>query len=213
MKSILKQYHYLYKITNLINNKIYIGIHSTNKLDDGYFGSSSTLKSSIDKHSKENFKKEILEWFDWRIEALLKEAEIVNDDFIKRHDTYNLIHGGNCCIVQYDKHNERNPMFGRRHSELSKIKNRVSHLNNTYRIGTHHTEQSKSILSDRSKSFYELHGSKSVKPCKINDRIFKSLNDAYKNLKDEFNVNSISTFKRRINDTSCMFEFIEVKNG
>jgi hypothetical protein len=31
------KYHYLYKITNLINNKYYIGIHSTNDfLNNGW---------------------------------------------------------------------------------------------------------------------------------------------------------------------------------
>lgn len=94
MSSILKQYHYLYKITNLINNKIYIGIHSTDKVSDGYFGSGKTLKAAIRKYGKTYFTKEILEWFDWHCEALLAESLIVNKEFIERSDTYNLICGG-----------------------------------------------------------------------------------------------------------------------
>jgi len=81
MESILRQYHYLYKITNLINNKIYIGIHSTNRLDDGYLGSGLAFKRALKLYGKENFRKEILEWFDWRIEALQREAEIVNFEY------------------------------------------------------------------------------------------------------------------------------------
>ena len=92
------QYHYLYKITNLINDKIYIGINSTNNLDDDYFGSGRTLIKAIKKHDKANFKKEILEWFDWRCEALNREAQIVNEEFVNRGDTYNLKTGGNQCI-------------------------------------------------------------------------------------------------------------------
>lgn len=34
-----KKYNYLYRITNKINHKIYIGVHSTNNIDDGYIDS------------------------------------------------------------------------------------------------------------------------------------------------------------------------------
>ena len=88
------KYNYLYKITNLINNKIYIGIHSTDNLDDGYMGSSKILKQSIRKRGLENFKKEILEFYPDRGSLREAEAQIVNEEFIAREDTYNLSIGG-----------------------------------------------------------------------------------------------------------------------
>lgn len=32
------KFHIIYKTTNLINGKIYVGLHSTDNVDDGYLG-------------------------------------------------------------------------------------------------------------------------------------------------------------------------------
>lgn len=49
----------IYKITNLINNKIYIGKDTTS--DPNYFGSGLLIRRAIKKYGIENFKKEILD--------------------------------------------------------------------------------------------------------------------------------------------------------
>lgn len=52
---------YIYRITNLINGKIYIGKCSkTVDKSKSYFGSGQTIKDSIIKYGKENFIKDIL---------------------------------------------------------------------------------------------------------------------------------------------------------
>lgn len=84
----------LYQTTNLLNGKIYIGIHQTNNLKDGYMGSGTLLKKAIKKYGKENFHFEVLAKVD-SIEKLINlEREVVNEEFIKRRDTYNMELGG-----------------------------------------------------------------------------------------------------------------------
>lgn len=89
-----KKYYVVYQITNNINDKIYIGCHITENINDKYFGSGTNIKKAIKDFGKENFKKIILYNFNTKDEMLKKEKELVNDEFIKRGDTYNIILGG-----------------------------------------------------------------------------------------------------------------------
>ena len=90
-----KRKHYLvYQIEDNLNKKIYIGVHSTLKINDGYMGSGTGLKKAISEYGIENFSKTIIYDFDNEEDMLDKEAEIVNEEFIKRNDTYNIMLGG-----------------------------------------------------------------------------------------------------------------------
>ena len=73
-----KQFHFIYKTTNLLSGKYYIGMHSTDNLDDGYLGSGRRLRYSINKYGKENHHREILEYCKTREELKSRETEIVN---------------------------------------------------------------------------------------------------------------------------------------
>lgn len=87
-------FYLIYKITNNINNKIYIGSHKTKNKDDGYIGSGKYLNRAIKKYGIENFTKEILFVFDNATEMYNKEAELVDDNFLSEENTYNLKRGG-----------------------------------------------------------------------------------------------------------------------
>jgi hypothetical protein len=87
-------FYYLYQIRNLINDKIYVGVHKTKKLDDEYMGSGKILLQAYQKYGIENFKKDILEYFTNSTDMFNREKAIVTDEFLLREDTYNLRRGG-----------------------------------------------------------------------------------------------------------------------
>lgn len=88
-------FYTIYKITNKINGKIYIGKHQTKNINDGYMGSGKHLNNAIKKYGIENFNKEILFQFDNETDMNAKEAELVTPDFVKEDSNYNLCPGGN----------------------------------------------------------------------------------------------------------------------
>lgn len=123
MKNVNIEYEWIvYKTTNLINNKIYIGVHRTVKgVTDKYIGKGITGKikkgkgfgAAVAKYGYENFKRETLFTYPdteaGKKAAFDKEAEIVTWDFIRDPNNYNIKVGGQYSssapqqqIAQYD---------------------------------------------------------------------------------------------------------------
>lgn len=100
----------VYLTTNIVNNKIYVGVHGTEDpyMFDGYIGNSINIFNSnpelthpkipfhkaVKKYGYSNFKRTIIKVFNSLQEALDLEAYIVNEEFIARDDTYNITLGG-----------------------------------------------------------------------------------------------------------------------
>jgi len=86
----------IYKTTNKINHKIYLGVHKNPNKDkfDGYLGSGILLKKAIRKYGKENFIRETLFSFEDKQEAYKKENELVDISFVLDRTNYNLHIGG-----------------------------------------------------------------------------------------------------------------------
>jgi len=102
-------YYTIYKTTNLINNKFYIGMHKTKNIDDGYLGSGKYILNSINKYGKENFKKEILFILNSEDEMILKEKEILTEEFLKENEDkiYNINIGGDGSFTFINKNYPR----------------------------------------------------------------------------------------------------------
>lgn len=113
----------VYLTTNQVNQKIYIGKHKTENPDvfddylgDGVFRNKPTsynkgttpFQAAVRKYGPGNFIRKTLKVFDTEAEALAFEAQLVDSEFIKRIDTYNIVLGGgnppllNKPIYQYD---------------------------------------------------------------------------------------------------------------
>ena len=113
----------IYLTTNLVNKKIYIGVHKTENpyKFDGYLGNGvkvndrstyrfnhTPFESAVNKYGPSNFIRKTLKVFDTLEEALEEEKKLVNEEFIKRKDTYNITLGGGippikCKVIyQYD---------------------------------------------------------------------------------------------------------------
>lgn len=75
-----RKYHIIYKTTCLATGRYYIGMHSTNDLEDGYLGSGVRLTRSVKKYGKEQHIREILEFLASRDAASEREKELITED-------------------------------------------------------------------------------------------------------------------------------------
>lgn len=105
-----KKWKYIvYETTNLINNKIYVGLHKTENPDifDKYLGNGvistqpytymyakTAFQYAVKKYGPQNFRRKTLAVFDTIEEASNLEEQIVNEKFLERNDVYNMVLGG-----------------------------------------------------------------------------------------------------------------------
>ena len=87
--------YYVYKTTNIVNNKIYVGVHKSDNIQsDQYLGSGKILNNAILKYGRDKFIREILYEYENQMEAYFMQSQIVDKQFVKRKDTYNIKCGG-----------------------------------------------------------------------------------------------------------------------
>lgn len=144
----------VYQTTNKVNNKIYIGVHET-EIDefDGYLGNGVSIyrpstyqnpktpfQYAIKKYGFKNFIRTTIKEFNNEEEAYKLEAELVNEEFLKRDDVYNLALGGR---LNYDNlHNPKKEVHmydldGNYIRSFSGINSAARTVNPTARNGSH----------------------------------------------------------------------------
>lgn len=178
---------YIYKTTNLINNKFYIGMHRTkeNKVDKKYYGSGKALKRALEKYGKENFIVEILDWCKTEEDLCNKEIEyIIKFNAVENDLSYNMKDGGiggwnidvsgeNNPMYGTHRSGKDNPAFGIKHSKESRqkqsesiAKNGGHHGKKNPMYGKRHSEESKEKMRKASKHLKPMLGrTKENHPC------------------------------------------------
>jgi hypothetical protein len=160
----------IYKTTNLINGKIYIGQFSGKRNDEKYFGSGILIKNALKKYGQNNFIKEIIE-DNIKTTDLLDEREKYWINFYDSTNLeigYNIAKGGSIGNYKYIRDEkwkskmsiamtgrfdgEKNPFFGKHHTEETKEKIRQNRRNytgeNHPRYGSHLTDETKNKISE-----------------------------------------------------------------
>jgi group I intron endonuclease len=161
-------FYLVYKITNLINGKYYIGMHQTTDINDGYMGSGKKLKLAIRKYGIDSFVKEILHVFDNETDMRNKEKELV----IISENTYNLCDGGKGGF-SYINRSGKNLRTGVVLSDETKKKISKS------KKGTPHWNKGGTI-SDETKKKISINTSLALKGTKKSDEHKKNLSESIK---------------------------------
>jgi len=121
-----RKFHIIYKTTHIASGKFYVGMHSTNNLEDGYMGSGKRIRHLLNKYGKEAHHFEILEFLSDRKLLAAREKEIVNEELLKNHLCVNLTVGGHggwhtARKIHIDKL-KNDPDYRSHHKAIGKIR-------------------------------------------------------------------------------------------
>jgi len=185
-----KKHHFVYKITNLINQKYYIGVHSTDNLDDGYMGSGTAIKNAIEKYGIENFKREIIEVVGSAEEKWLAEIKHVTLEVVRDENSYNMAPGGKNWIAAMKREND--PKF-------------LEHQSNAGKLGA--KAYLGSLTEEEKRNWHSKGGKKAVQKTIINktgfhnpivrERQKKAVSEAIKNTVELWHPNTPETVTNR----------------
>ena len=100
--------YYIYRITNKINGKTYIGQHKYRSLNDNYMGSGKLIRRAKKKYGIENFEKEILySRIQYKTTADDVERFAIAKERALGKAEYNIADGGGGCGCLSEEHKKK----------------------------------------------------------------------------------------------------------
>lgn len=112
---------YIYKITNELNGKTYIGQHKKKYFDNKYYGSGVLIKEAVRKYGKYNFNQTLLKVCFSQEELDKEEQKFIKLEREKGHAEYNITDGGKGMKGIHLTGNQ-NPFYGHHHTEETRNK-------------------------------------------------------------------------------------------
>ena len=89
-----RKHHIIYKTTCLVTGRYYVGMHSTDDLNDAYLGSGLRLLRSVKKYGADQHRREILEDLPTREAASEREKELITEEMRADPECLNCGAGG-----------------------------------------------------------------------------------------------------------------------
>lgn len=113
-----RKYHVIYKTTCTVTGRWYIGMHSTNDLNDGYKGSGTRLARSMKKYGKDAHICEILEHHPNRRVLSEREKQIITEEMLQDPMCLNIGPGGEGNAPGYRTKEETLALISQRSKEM-----------------------------------------------------------------------------------------------
>ncbi|MCH9665480.1 MAG: GIY-YIG nuclease family protein [Gammaproteobacteria bacterium] len=113
-----------YKITNLVNNKYYIGKTSLRRWNRGYMGSGKLIRKAVAKYGKNSFIRTILSSHESEIDAFNFEESLLTPDVVNDSLCYNITLGGlGASSGQYNhcsgRTGDKHPMYNKKRPDTT----------------------------------------------------------------------------------------------
>lgn len=149
-----RKYFIVYETRCTINNKIYRGAHECTSLGDGYLGSGRIFKRALKAYGPGTFTRSIIEFCSSREEMYEREKFWVDEAFVARHDTYNMIVGGlgGNSMSGHTQSPESialrvSKTTGKKRTPEQRARIAASHIGNKNRLGKLFSDESKKKIS------------------------------------------------------------------